>query len=353
MTQLPPEGPLGRYEWPPLPVLDIATASNLMANRLADAWSDLEAERLRVIAAAGMGRKVLVNDWLAEFQSSIVRFMARVSGDTVKFIELHIGPRYAMGVRSVSGGDMSWTQPHTAALTSLATDTYGDFLRRAQEAQQVSEAFAAAVRTAAGRELPKIAAGGRTAKQAGDRLEERLLTEYGINHVTYRNGAKVPVRAYAHMAARTKSAVAYNAGTLNEAHQLGIGYVEVFDGPLCGWTSHEDTDKAARSIRPVQEAAVFAIAHPNCTRGFGARPDITSEDDLGSAKPFVTDAQQADSDALAAAAGLRARAPQTRAAAIRRARQQAQRQARKLGVSSPQDVGGIVRGILRDRGITP
>ncbi|WP_371790417.1 hypothetical protein OG285_06050 [Streptomyces sp. NBC_01471] len=55
-------------------------------------------------------------------------------------------------------------------------------------------------------------------------------------------------------------AVAYNAGTLNRTRQAGVGVVEVFDGFDCGWTSHQDADKANR--------------HPWCRRGFGPRPNV-------------------------------------------------------------------------------
>src|SRR5690606_17805055 len=111
-------------------------------------------------------------------------------------------------------------------------------LQRAEEAGRVSEAFVRAVRQASGEEIPKIAAGGRTARQVGDRLEKRLLTQYGVDTVVYRDGSRVEVKVWAAMAARTKSAVAYNSGSLNQWHQDGVTYVEVFDGAACGWSSH-------------------------------------------------------------------------------------------------------------------
>lgn len=52
--------------------------------------------------------------------------------------------------------------------------------------------------------------------------------------------------------------------------------VEVFDGLDCGWTTHQDTDKANRSVRTVEDAAEWPIPHPRCRRGFGPRPDLTS-----------------------------------------------------------------------------
>lgn len=346
-----PQGPAEAYEWPPLPITDPEVAAAIMAERLAAAWADLEEERLRVVTAAGMGRKDLVDVFLREFQAAILTFLSSVEGDVVEFIRKHIGPRYEEAVQQVlgSGESMTWTQAHTLALTALATDTYEDFLARAQQAGRVSEAFARAVRTAASVELPKIAAGGRTARQAADRLEERLLTKYGIDHVTYRDGSHVPVRVYARMAARTKSAVAYNAGTLNGCVEAGVGWVEVFDGPECGWRYHDDPDRAARSFRTIEEAGRYAISHPNCRRGFGPRPDITTKAEAAAAEPFTTEDQLADQAEADRLAGMSS--PRTRAAAARRRRQAVQRQARRLGATSTDELAGIVRSIRADVGI--
>lgn len=60
------------------------------------------------------------------------------------------------------------------------------------------------------------------------------------------------------------------------ARQAGVAMVEVFDGLDCGWTAHQDTDKASRSVRTVEDAAEWPISHPRCRRGFAPRPDLTS-----------------------------------------------------------------------------
>lgn len=86
----------------------------------------------------------------------------------------------------------------------------------------------------------------------------------------------MPVRAWAEAATLARSAVAHNTGTLAVAREHGTQYVEVHDGSDCGWTSHPDPDKAARTLRTVEDAAQWPIAHPRCTRGFGLRPDAAS-----------------------------------------------------------------------------
>ncbi|MET8957661.1 hypothetical protein ACWEO4_40995 [Streptomyces sp. NPDC004393] len=91
--------------------------------------------------------------------------------------------------------------------------------------------------------MPLLAAGYTTALQAVKALVDRLAAEHQLTYVIYRNGARIPVRAWAEAASLAKSAVAYNAGTLNRAREARVRYMEVFDGAGCGWTSHKDPDK--------------------------------------------------------------------------------------------------------------
>jgi hypothetical protein len=338
----PPDLPGDAYAWPPLPILDPDEAAAVMADRLGAAYDDLEAERIHVITSLFLGRKALVDKFLGDFQTALVRFAQRVDANVGELVAKHIGPVYAEGAKAATGEpDMTWTAAHTAALTALATDTYGDFLQRSLEAGRVSEAFVKAVRAAAATEVPKLAAGGRTARQAADRLERSLVEDYGVDVITYRNGARVTPRSYARMATRTKSAVAYNAGTLNGAVELGVGYVEVFDGPECGWKSHDDEDKANRTIRSVADAGRYAISHPNCRRAFGPRPDVTSEQEAAEALPTSTVAQEEDqrgADSLQAVSSAR-----VRAAAARRQRLAAKRAARRSGSTSTEQLAEIIR----------
>lgn len=339
------------YSWPPLPISNRDEAADLLAERLQEAWDDLEAERIRVLTSLTMGRKDLVDRTLREFQEAIEAFRASIPAHLERFATLHLGPAYVDGVLSASPTRfMSWTAMHLQAVTSLLTDTYADFLRRSEEAGRTAEAFAKAVREAAGRELPKAAAGNRTAIQVARRLEDRLLTRYGITHVTYANGARVTVRTWATMAARTKSAVAFNSGTLNEAYATGTRFVEVFDGADCGWTTHTDGDKAHGSVRHIEDAGQFTLSHPQCQRAFGPRPDVKTKDQAKKASPSTTAEQRADQASVDWFAEARV-SRSTRPAQVRRAGLAARRQARLLGASGPEQVGEIIARILRERGL--
>ena len=91
--------------------------------------------------------------------------------------------------------------------------------------------------------------------------------------------------------ARTESALAYNWGTLYGIQKANLTtYVKVFDGDGCGWTRHDDPDKAHNSIRTLAEAEQYPLAHPNCRRAFAAYyprdlPIFQQQPQLG---PFTT-----------------------------------------------------------------
>lgn len=70
--------------------------------------------------------------------------------------------------------------------------------------------------------------------------------------------------------ALSETAVAYNTAAIAGYADSGlVDTVEVFDGPECGWTSHDDPDLAHGSVRTPSEANAQPISHPNCQRAFG------------------------------------------------------------------------------------
>ncbi|MFI6464510.1 hypothetical protein [Streptomyces sp. NPDC050538] len=268
------------YEWPPLVPGDPDEIARRVAAVLEDAWQRLAAQQRAVLSQfADNPRVPHTVATLEEFKKAIRAFRHRVDQEAQQFVQRQLPHLYAGGAQAAAEAlDMafSWTTFHRDALQSLAADSYADFLRRSQEAERMANQFYRAVRDAARREVPLLAAGNMTAKQAAKNLADRLAAEHKLTHVVYRNGARVPVRAWAEAATLAKSAVAYNAGTLNRTREAGVTMVEVFDGLDCGWTTHQDTDKANRTVRTVEDAAEWPISHPRCRRGFGPRPDLTS-----------------------------------------------------------------------------
>ncbi|TQK44423.1 hypothetical protein FBY35_5927 [Streptomyces sp. SLBN-118] len=265
------------YEWPPLVPGDPDEVARRVAAVLEEAWQRLADKQRAVIARfADNPRTPHTLVTLEEFKQAIRAFRRRVDQEAQQFVQRQLPHLYEEGGRAAAealGVTFTWTTFHRDALQLLASDSYADFLRRSQEAERMANQFYRAAREAARREVPLLAAGNKTAKQAVKNLAYRLAASHKLTHVIYRNGARVPVRAWAEAATLTKSAVAYNAGTLNRTRQAGFSVVEVFDGFDCGWTSHQDPDKAARTLRTVEEAAEWPISHPRCRRAFGPRPD--------------------------------------------------------------------------------
>ncbi|GAA3371226.1 hypothetical protein GCM10020367_21030 [Streptomyces sannanensis] len=265
------------YEWPPLTPGDPDEVARRVARVLEDAWQRLADKQTTVIASiVARWRLPYVLATLEEFKAAIADFRGRVDAEARAFVQRQLPHLYQQGAQRAAaavGQQFTWTQAHVDALQSLASDSYEDFLRRSQEAERMAERWYRTVRAAARAEVPQLAAGNTTARQAAKALADKLAGQ-SLTHVVYRHGARVPVRAWAETATLAKSAVAYNAGTLNRAREAGVGVVEVFDGADCGWTSHQDPDKAARTLRSVDEAAEWPISHPRCRRAFGPRPDV-------------------------------------------------------------------------------
>lgn len=268
------------YEFPPLVPGDAGEVARRVAAVLQDAWQRLADQQAAVLVAlAETGRAPQIVARLAEYQAAITDFQRRVDAEARAFVTRQLPHLYEQGGQKTAeaiGQRFTWTLIHSDALQSLAADSYADFLRRSQEEQRMALSFYRAVRDAARREVPLLAAGNTTALQAAKALADRLAAEHQLLYVVYRNGARVPVRAWAEAATLAKSAVAYNSGTLNRAREAGVEFMQVFDGPGCGWTSHPDPDKADGSLRTVEDAASWPISHPRCGRAFGPRPDVTS-----------------------------------------------------------------------------
>ncbi|MEU2594162.1 hypothetical protein ABZ649_04545 [Streptomyces albidoflavus] len=262
------------YDWPPLVPGDPDEVARRVSRVLEDAWHRLSDQQAAVIAGiAERWRLPYVLATLAEFKEAIKDFHRRVDVEATAFTRRQLRHLYERGAVEASravGGSFTWTLAHSDALNALAADSYDDILRRSQEAGRMADQWYRKARAAARREVPLLASGNVTAVQAAKQLADRLAVD-SLAHVVYRDGARVPVRAWAEAATLAKSAVAYNAGTLNRAREAGVRTVEVFDGTGCGWTSHRDPDTASRTLRTVEEAAQWPISHPRCRRAFGPR----------------------------------------------------------------------------------
>lgn len=204
---------------------------------------------------------------------------------------------FAMAISSRTAASFSTVDANTIA--ALAQDTMDDLLRGTQGMRESSREL---VRTMSRDWVRAKIYTGMTAEQAGVRLAADLA-DRTITSVVYADGRRVGLSTYTDMVLRTKTATAYQEGSFNQAEALGIGWMEIFDGAGCGWTSHDDPQRANGLIVPLEEARLFPLSHPNCRRSSSGRIDIDSADDAARAQPSPSDAQRADQ-----AAAERARA---------------------------------------------
>lgn len=278
------------YSWPPLPATDVDEVAAALGRTLGDAWRRVEVQRQRVLVLTASDARTRALARLREFQKAVEAYQAVIPASAQEYVRVVTG-QYAVGSMQAAarlGVPATFTMVDQAVLAQLSAGSYSDFLRRSEDAGRTSERFARAVRAGAADVVPGAGV-GRTSRDVAREFAEVLRDRYRIASVVYADGSMRTIEDYAEMAVRTKARVAYNAGGLQRFSSNRVGWVEVFDGPDCGWTEHGDPDLAHGSIRTVEAAAQFVIAHPRCRRGFGPRPDLTSPEAAEMADPLGWD----------------------------------------------------------------
>lgn len=102
-------------------------------------------------------------------------------------------------------------------------------------------------------------------QRAYDRARER-----GWGHEAADRAGDRAARQYrAETIARTETKMAQNLSSI-QAYRSSrvVKELKVYDGDDCGWTSHDDPDKANGKIVSFDEAAAYPLAHPRCVRSF-------------------------------------------------------------------------------------
>lgn len=165
----------------------------------------------------------------------------------------------------------AWTARHRDAITTTSAQYYTDLIGRIREALRRARAFLRAAQDS-----------------ARDTMSARVDTaalrrDHPLDTVIYANNARHPVDSWARSAITWQAVTTANTGAARTAlDELGTPFVEVRDGTGCGWLSHEDEDKANRTIRTVQDALAHPVAHPHCQRELLPRLDIVGRTDIHS-----------------------------------------------------------------------
>jgi hypothetical protein len=180
-----------------------------------------------------------------------------------------------------------WSTVHTDAVAEIANETYDNLRRVTQFVRRDTLRF---IRMAVRERTAAAVIGGQTATQAGRDLA-KTLAENGVRAVRFANGTRHTLADFSDMAIRTSTALAYNAGTLNAGREAGVQWYHVTDGLDCGWSSHQDTDLAAGTVRSAEECAAYPISHPRCARGFSPAPAVTNAQEAEAARQYVPEEQ--------------------------------------------------------------
>lgn len=101
-------------------------------------------------------------------------------------------------------------------------------------------------------------------KKGAERVAKRRIFAYENPERTYRQGLTEGERAIYN----STTAQAYTAGIIRGWNMKGFEYFEVYDGPGCGWESHNDPQKANGMVVTAAEARANPQAHNYCVRTF-------------------------------------------------------------------------------------
>jgi hypothetical protein len=168
----------------------------------------------------------------------------------------------------------TWTDRHRAAITGTSAQYYADFTGRIQEALRRARAFLRAAQDAS----------RNASRDTSAHINiDQLRRDHPLDTVIYANNARHPVEAWARASVTWQAVTTANTAAARTAlDELGTSFVEIRDGADCGWTSHDDPDRANRTLRTVQDALAHPSAHPHCQREFLPRLDLAGRTNIHS-----------------------------------------------------------------------
>ncbi|MFD9721007.1 hypothetical protein [Streptomyces sp. NPDC059076] len=258
--------------------------------RLTAAWRILPTAQRRLVDALarirpGRGGTTAIRTATAAYQRSLAAFDRAIMAFAERWAATDLPLIYRQGAfTTLDHLDRphrlwSWTGPHQAAITALSAQYYTDLVRRLHEALRRARAFLRAALDAVQRQTDRFAYGQI------DRTQ--LLADHPLDIVLYANNARHPVHAWASAALTWQAVTTANTGAARTTlDDLGIEWMEIRDGSSCGWTSHDDPDRANGTLRTVHDALAHPSAHPHCIRELLPRPDIISRPDYAFGSPF-------------------------------------------------------------------
>jgi hypothetical protein len=254
--------------------------------RLRSAWNILTTAQTKLLNALatipptrnGISRRLRAA--IAAFNTSLAVFDRAAGAFTERWAATDLPLIYREGALTLlDNADrpnalFTWTDRHRTAITTMSAQYYADLTGRIREALRRARAFLRAVQDAA-RDTT-----GRVNITA-------LRRDHPLDTVIYANQARHPVDAWARTALTFQAVTTANTAAARTAlDELGTPFVEIRDGADCGWTSHDDPDRANRTLRTVQDALAHPVAHPNCQRELLPRMDLRGRTNILSGAPL-------------------------------------------------------------------
>ena len=245
-------------------------------DRLRRAWSILTIAQTRLLnALAGIrpglssGTGDRLRAAIAAFNTSLGTFARAAGAWAERWAATDLPLIYREGAWTLLDNadrrqaTFTWTQRHQAAVTALSAQYYADLTARIGEALRRARAFLRAAQDAS-----------RDSDRGRFDIAE-LREQHPLDTVVYANNARHPVDGWARAAVTWQAVTTANTAAARTAmDELGVSYVEVSDGPGCGWRDHQDQDKANRTLRTVQDALAHPTSHAHCVREFLPRLDL-------------------------------------------------------------------------------
>lgn len=250
----------------------VRSAADRLTKVYADAQREIEREIRSIVNDPTRYRQLRR---LRDMETRIDNLLTDVERQAAAWVGRDLPQVYVSGAqRGARTIGQTFTLNNREAINQIAGETLSELLAASRfTSRQVKLLIRQVART----EITQGIVLGRTARQIGRRIEIGMAQRGKVYGVRYKNGARVGMDTYSEMIARTKTATAYNLGSIHGAP--GVGYFEVIDGPNCGWSAHDDPDPADGKIITRDEGLSTPISHPNCVRSINARPDIANRAD--------------------------------------------------------------------------
>lgn len=256
-------------------------------DRLRSAWSILTLAQTRLLNAlarirpgrtSGGGRALRAA--IAAFNTSLGAFARAAGAFAERWASSDLPLIYREGAwQLLENADrptsrFGWTDRHRAAVTAASAQYYADLTGRITEALRRARAFLRAAQGAA--------------RSSAARFDvTQLRRDHPLDTVIYANNSRHPVESWARASITWQAVTTANTAAARTAlDELGTEWVEVRDGPACGWTTHDDPDRANRTLRTVQDALAHPTSHPHCVREFLPRLDLIGRTEIRTGAPL-------------------------------------------------------------------